>query len=77
MQPEITEKVVKKAIDIGYRHIDTSFSYGNENEIGRAINAKIAEGVITRRDIFVTTKVKYRSNSFVQHNFQSIHSCSY
>lgn len=58
MQPEITEKVVKNAIDIGYRHIDTSFSYGNEKEIGRAINAKIAEGIITREQIFVTTKVK-------------------
>lgn len=59
MQPKITEKVVKKAIDIGYRHIDTSFSYGNEKEIGKAINAKIAEHSIKREEIFVTTKVIY------------------
>lgn len=59
MQPKITENVVKKAIDIGYRHIDTSFSYGNEKEIGKAINAKIAEHFIEREEIFITTKVIY------------------
>lgn len=53
----MTEQIVKEAIDIGYRHIDTAYLYGNEKEIGRAIRAKINDGVIKREDIFVTTKV--------------------
>lgn len=54
---EVGEQAVKDAIDAGYRHIDTAYLYGNEKEIGNAIRAKIAEGVIQREDIFVTTKV--------------------
>lgn len=48
---------MKKAIDVGYRHFDTAFLYNNETEVGEAIRDKISEGVITRSDVFVTTKV--------------------
>jgi diketogulonate reductase-like aldo/keto reductase len=44
---------VRNALDIGYRHIDTARSYGNEAEVGRGI----AESGLAREDIFVTTKV--------------------
>jgi len=49
--------VVVKAIDIGYRHFDTAFIYGTEDEVGEAINMKISQKVITRDNVFVTTKV--------------------
>lgn len=53
------EQVVKDAIDIGYRHIDGAMIYENEKQVGAGINAKIAEGVIKREDIFVTSKVSW------------------
>lgn len=50
------EQAVKIAIDTGYRYIDTSYLYGNEQEVGQAILAKINEGVISRDDVFVVNK---------------------
>ena len=44
---------VSKAIDIGYRHIDTAQIYENEAEVGAAI----AGCGIERKEIFLTTKV--------------------
>lgn len=45
------EETVRKAIDIGYRHIDTAIFYDNEEEVGKAIKER------SREDLFVTTKV--------------------
>lgn len=47
------EKVVKNAIKIGYRHIDTAQMYGNEKEVGLAIK----NSGIDRNELFVTTKL--------------------
>ncbi|MBQ9025091.1 MAG: aldo/keto reductase [Methanobrevibacter sp.] len=51
--PEETKDVVKKAIELGYRHFDTAQAYFNEAEIGEAIN----ESGIAREELFLTTKV--------------------
>ncbi|GMH66126.1 hypothetical protein TL16_g04363 [Triparma laevis f. inornata] len=42
---------------VGYRHIDTAESYGNEKSIGLAIKDCIASGIIKREDLTVTTKL--------------------
>lgn len=45
---------------MGYRHIDSSCVYLNEEEIGRAIQRKIADGTVKRDDIFFSSKVLCR-----------------
>lgn len=47
-------EVVKRAIEVGYKHIDTAQAYGNEEGIGKALK----EIGIKRSDIFITSKVK-------------------
>ncbi|PSN30150.1 1,5-anhydro-D-fructose reductase [Blattella germanica] len=51
------ERVVKEAIDIGYRHFDSAWFYKNEKEVGGGIRTKISEGVVKREEVFVTTKL--------------------
>ena len=41
----------------GYRLIDTARIYGNETGVGRGIRRAIDEGICTREEIFVTTKM--------------------
>jgi 2,5-diketo-D-gluconate reductase A len=50
--PKETEEVVARALDTGYRHIDTAAAYKNEGAVGQAIHAS----GIPRSEIFVTTK---------------------
>jgi len=47
---------VETALDLGYRHVDTAQAYGNEREVGRAIEA----ADVDREDVFLTTKVNPR-----------------
>ncbi len=49
-----TERCVTKAIQAGYRLIDTAESYGNEEEIGSAIK----KSGVPREEFFITTKIK-------------------
>lgn len=57
LQGDEVEKVVRTAIELGYRHIDTAKIYDNEVEVGKAINAAIAAGDVTREELFITTKL--------------------
>lgn len=47
------EEAVARALDAGYRHIDTAQMYGNEESVGKAI----AASGIARDELFVTTKL--------------------
>ena len=44
---------VLRALEVGYRHIDTATAYGNEEQVGQAV----AQSGVRREDIFVTTKL--------------------
>jgi len=49
---------VKYAIDKGYRHIDEAWVYMNEEEVGRAVAEKLADGTIAdRAELWVTSKL--------------------
>jgi 2,5-diketo-D-gluconate reductase A len=51
--PRDTARAVSKALEIGYRHIDTAEMYGNEKGVGEAIRASGLE----RGEVFVTSKL--------------------
>lgn len=51
------ENSVYHALLYGGRLIDTARIYGNEEAVGRAIQRAIDEGICTREEIFVTTKM--------------------
>ncbi|MCM3316450.1 aldo/keto reductase [Rummeliibacillus stabekisii] len=53
---ELADMVVV-AIKEGYRHIDTAHIYQNEESVGRGIKKAIDEGLVTREELFVTSKV--------------------
>ncbi|ROW05342.1 hypothetical protein VSDG_00523 [Cytospora chrysosperma] len=50
-------EAIKTAIRTGYRHLDTAEMYQTERDLGTAIKEVINEGVVTREDLFVTTKI--------------------
>ena len=51
------ENSVYWALRDGYRLIDTARIYGNEADVGRGIQRAIDEGIVTREEVFVTTKM--------------------
>jgi len=53
MSNEEAEESVLKAIEAGYRLIDTATSYGNEEAVGRAI----AKSTVPREELFITSKL--------------------
>jgi alcohol dehydrogenase (NADP+) len=53
----VTISATRDALEAGFRHFDCAERYGNEREVGRALQAGLAAGGIAREDIFVTTKV--------------------
>ena len=53
VKPDEAVETVSKALEVGYRHIDTAEMYKNEREVGEAINSSD----ISRGEVFVTSKL--------------------
>lgn len=53
LRGETARQNVRKALETGFRHVDTAQAYDNEEEVGLGI----LDSQVPRPDIFVTTKV--------------------
>ncbi|XP_057823337.1 NADPH-dependent aldo-keto reductase, chloroplastic isoform X1 [Cryptomeria japonica] len=49
---------VTAALQVGYRHFDTARLYRSEHALGKALNSAFQSGLVSREDVFVTTKLK-------------------
>ncbi|MBN9479526.1 MAG: aldo/keto reductase [Bordetella sp.] len=57
LEADDARRMVREALRIGYRHIDTAWIYRNEKAVGDGVADAVAEGIVTRDDLFVTTKI--------------------
>lgn len=55
-----SQKSVEEALLCGYRHIDTAYTYHNQDLVGAAIRA----AGVARSDVFVTSKLHPDANSY-------------
>jgi alcohol dehydrogenase (NADP+) len=53
----LTITSTRDALEAGFRHFDCAERYGNEREVGKALQEGLAGGGAAREDIFVTTKL--------------------
>ena len=52
--------IIKTAVKVGYRHIDTAQAYGNEEGVGKGIK----ECGVPREELYITTKVMAELKSY-------------
>lgn len=50
-------QAVEAALEAGYRHIDCAAIYGNEPEVGEALQRVFSRGEIQREDVHITSKL--------------------
>lgn len=50
-------EAVKTALETGYRHVDCAPIYGNEAEVGSALQESIDAGVVARDEVWITSKL--------------------
>lgn len=54
---EETAASVIEAVRAGYRHFDSAADYANEAETGQGLSQAMAEGLVTREELWVTSKL--------------------
>lgn len=53
----VTADMVYAAIKAGYRHLDAACDYGNEREAGEGIKRALSDGLCTRDELWITSKL--------------------
>ena len=51
--PDDTADLVRTALELGYRHVDTAQGYGNEAGVGQGLR----DAGVPREDVWITTKL--------------------
>ena len=54
LKQDVCVQAVKTALQVGYRHLDTAWFYGNEKEVGEGLR----QSGIKREEVFICTKVR-------------------
>jgi D-xylose reductase len=57
IDPNDVAQAVYDAIKVGYRHLDSAADYGNEAEVGAGIARAIGDGLCTREELWITSKL--------------------
>ncbi len=57
LTPDEAENSVYNALKDGYSLIDTANAYVNEKAVGRGIRRAIEEGIVTREEVYLETKI--------------------
>ncbi|QLC22009.1 aldo/keto reductase [Parasphingopyxis sp. CP4] len=55
--PEDCEATILEAVKAGYRHFDCAADYANETAVGEGIAAAIGQGLVTRDELWITSKL--------------------
>ena len=66
------ERVVYAAIRTGYRLLDTAAAYMNEEALGKAVKRAIGDGLVTREELFITTKVWVQDQKNEETAYQAV-----
>ena len=57
VDPADCERVIIEAIQAGYRHFDCAADYGNEAAVGAALRKAFSEGLVSREEVWITSKL--------------------
>jgi diketogulonate reductase-like aldo/keto reductase len=57
MEKSQVRPAIRSAIEIGYRRIDTAPVYFNEDAVGDALQEAFQDGIVERKDMFITSKL--------------------
>jgi D-xylose reductase len=57
IDPQDVAQAVYQAIEAGYRHLDSAADYGNEKQVGEGIARAITDGLCSRDELWVTSKL--------------------
>ena len=56
-EPGEVTLAITEALKVGFRHIDCAAFYGNEAEIGEALAQCIRNGIVKRKELWITSKL--------------------